>query len=436
MQVKPGYSEPLNLYTVTVLPPASRKSAVFAAVAAPLHEWEAREAQRMAPVLAERELLEADVQRAKKAYEHVKTPEQREDKEADYLARKRELDAIRVPAAPRVTVDDVTPEKLASLMAEQGGSLAVMSAEGGVFKHMAGRYSNGVPNLDVYLKGHAGDPLRVDRQGRASEHIPAPALTMGLAVQPDVLRGLSRKPGFVGRGLMARFLYALPASTVGYRDTDPPPVPPPVSEAYRRKVAALCDLTPAQTQGGATPNVLTLSAEAYGLYRQMERDREAMLRPGGKVAGIPEWGGKLTGAVIRIAGLLHLAEQAGHAAPWGSPMSADTLGAAWTIGQYLIPHALAAQSEMGKDETTGEAQAVLAWLEQRDGGTAPFTKRDAFRALRGRFNGPDALDKPLSLLVSHGYIRECAAERTGPGRKPSPVYEVNPHYRTQADTGR
>lgn len=72
---------------------------------------------------------------------------------------------ITVPVLPRLVADDVTPEAVASLLAEQGGRLAVLSAEGGILATLAGRYS-GAPNLEVFLKGHAGDLLRVDRKGR------------------------------------------------------------------------------------------------------------------------------------------------------------------------------------------------------------------------------------------------------------------------------
>lgn len=84
-----------------------------------------------------------------------------------------------------------------------------------------GRHSGGAANLEVFLKGHAGDLLRVDRKGRPAEHVEHPALTLGLAVQPDVLRDIARMPGFRGRGLLARILYALPTSTVGRRKIAP-----------------------------------------------------------------------------------------------------------------------------------------------------------------------------------------------------------------------
>lgn len=43
----------------------------------------------------------------------------------------------------------------------------------------------------------------------------APALTLGLAIQPEVLADVAAVPGF--RGLLARIPYALPENTVGRR---------------------------------------------------------------------------------------------------------------------------------------------------------------------------------------------------------------------------
>ena len=63
----------------------------------------------------------------------------------------------------------------------------IISAEGGIFETIAGRYSGGVPNLDVWLKGHAGDTLRVDRKGRPTEYVRSPAMTLLLTVQYFVL---------------------------------------------------------------------------------------------------------------------------------------------------------------------------------------------------------------------------------------------------------
>jgi hypothetical protein len=80
-----------------------------------------------------------------------------------------------VPPLPRWLVDDATPEALAGLLATYG-RIALLSPEGDVFDQMAGRYNQQVgPNLGVYLKGHAGDLLRVDRRGRPPEYVERPS---------------------------------------------------------------------------------------------------------------------------------------------------------------------------------------------------------------------------------------------------------------------
>jgi hypothetical protein len=56
--------------------------------------------------------------------------------------------------------DDETPESLSRLIAQQRGRMLQASAEGTCFEIVKGRYSEAA-NFDVYLKGHAGDPLRV-----------------------------------------------------------------------------------------------------------------------------------------------------------------------------------------------------------------------------------------------------------------------------------
>ena len=156
--------------------------------------------------------LEAQLKKARKAAQDSDT-----NNVTEAVHLKERLEQIQVPVEPRLVADDVTSEQLACLLEQQGGRIAVMSAEGGVFGIMAERYSKGGPNFDVYLKGHAGDELRVDRVGRPPLIISEPAVTMALTIQPDVLRQLASQPAFRGRGLIARFCFALPKSNIGRR---------------------------------------------------------------------------------------------------------------------------------------------------------------------------------------------------------------------------
>jgi Protein of unknown function (DUF3987) len=91
---------------------------------------------------------------------------------------------------------DATPEALAGLLATYG-RIALVSPEGDVFDQMAGRYNQAVgPNLGVYLKGHAGDLLRIDRRGRPEY------------VEPDAAGDQPRWRPAVRRPTRARAIHA------------------------------------------------------------------------------------------------------------------------------------------------------------------------------------------------------------------------------------
>jgi replicative DNA helicase len=426
--VKDGYAEPLNIFTATALPPGNRKSAVFSGVTDPLVDFEQSEALRLGPEIAEAQArleiaqarlgrLQADAVKAK--------PQEQEALIQQAAALARENSETRIPAAARLVAADTTAEQLASLLQANGGRMAVLSPEGDVFDVMAGRYSGSV-NIGVYLSGHAGDDLRVDRVGRPPEFVKGPALTVGLAVQPEVIRGLAAQPGFRGRGLLARFLYALPTSLVGRRDPDPPAVPAPIREEYHRRVRALLALKAQEVkEGDVEPHALGLDDDARRRLVGLATWIEPQLAEAGELGHIADWAGKLVGAVVRIAGILHMAEHAGQPAPWATPIVGATMERAIQIGHYLIAHARAAFALMGTDPTVEDARLVLAWVARRGG--AAFSRRDLFQGVKGRFKRVDALQPALSLLVSHDYIRERPGpERPGPGRKPSQVYEVNP----------
>src|SRR5262249_11991969 len=127
--------------------------------------------------------------------------------------------------------DDVTPEALGKLLAEQDGRMLQAAPEGTAFEIAKGRYSE-TANFDVYLKGHSGDPLRSNRISRGRGDIATPALSLARAVQPDVLRGLVEESSMRGRGFLARFLYSIPFSKMGDRTIKPTPVPDSVYIAF------------------------------------------------------------------------------------------------------------------------------------------------------------------------------------------------------------
>jgi hypothetical protein len=401
-------------------------------VISPIVAYERVLVEQAQPDIAEqatiRRIAEASLAKAEKAAASAKDPNERRTYEDQARTLSSALERLDVPAPPRLFTADVTPEKLASLLHENGGRMAVLSAEGGVFDIMAGRYASGNPNLDVYLAGHAGDPIRVDRRGRPPEFVDRPALTIGLAVQPFVLAKAARVSDFAGRGLLDRFLFSIPAGTVGYRQTDTPPVPEAVRQRYDSSVRALA----ASFDRLAEPATLHLGSEASALFAAWRAAIEPRRRPDADLGHIAGWSSKLDGAVVRIAGLLHLAEM--FTSGWDTPINAPTMAAALEIGDYLIDHALAAFDLMGADPRLEAARRIGRWIVATH--QATFTQREAFRALRGQamLATVDRLRAGLAALEDYGWVRHLAPER-GPGR-PSARYETNPAIFLEAWTKR
>jgi hypothetical protein len=276
----------------------------------------------------------------------------------------------------------------------------------------------------VYLKGHAGDLLKVDRRGRPPEYVERPCLTIGLTVQPEILRGLAGRPGFGGRGLLARFLYSLPASLVGRRQAGTPPVPSAVADRYTLELHALAVSlsAPAEDDG---PALLALDQEAGELLLAFERDLEPRLAAGsGDLAHLAGWAAKLAGATCRLAALLHLASHLRQG--WAQPITSDTVAGAIRLADYLIEHARAVFDLMGADPRTDDARRLLDWITRTN--QVQFSRRDAHQAARGRFAKATDLEPALRLLEEHGWLRRVDADTAGPkgGRPASPRFLVNP----------
>lgn len=416
----PGWVEGTNIFVTAVMEPGSRKSAVERDVKAPIVELERALAEKERPNIAElasrRRVAEARRDRAEKAAANAK-PSDRFGLEQEAFDAARAVDEIVVPPLPRFFTADTTPEALGSLLAAHGGRMAVLSAEGGIFDLMAGRYSNGIPNLDVFLSGHAGDTLRVDRRNRAPEFVDRPALTMALAAQPFVLRKLGRNGEMTGRGLLDRFLYAVPVGNVGFRRSSPPSVPERVRELYASELTMLANsLAPYDQE----PYVLRLEPDAVDALTAWREELEPRRRPEGDLGAMQGWASKLDGATVRIAGLIHLAAHVSDG--FGRPISKATMDAAIRVARYLIPHAATAFDHMGAEGPLEDARRVLRWIVAGERRT--FTRRECHRAYESHFARADDLDPAFGILVEHGWIRPAKEDRR-PGR-PSKHYLVNP----------
>ena len=412
-----GYTEPLSLWTLSASPSGTRKSAVLTAMQGPLVHWEKLLRDRMrgeiarvnaARLVAKKriERLQQDAAKAKEATERAQLTQEIEREETEMP------DEVR---APRLFTGDTTAERLQAMLVEHGERMAVLSDEAGIFQIMAGLYNGGAANLDVFLQGHAGTPMRVDRAGRTA-HIDQPALSFGLLLQPGVLADVAGSRRFRDTGLLARFLFAIPVSTVGTRDVRKhAPIPKDVRDEYEQRLFQLLEGVPGPV---VAPRVLVLGEAAREVWLDVAQAIEDQQGEGGRYESISDWTSKLPGAVARIAGLLELATSGLGA----TEVSFESMDNAISLSRLLIPHAQAAFALLGTDATDVDAAAIVRWVQAH--ALTEFTKREAQKAQEGRFRNVERLQKALDRLEHQDVVR--AFKRHNKGAPPSSCFAVNP----------
>ena len=413
-----GYLEPLALWVVICYAVGGRKTSVWDACMAPLVYGEKLFADR---ARAEIHRRYAAREVATKRIDDLKKAAARAD-DANIRAKlqdeiKRELDEMPAELKPlRIFTGNATPEKTEAMLADQGGKLFISSDESDTLLNMTGALRGGIASNDVYLKGHAGSHLRTDRQVREA-HIDRPALSIGLFAQPDtfvILAGDNKR--IRANGMLARPLYAVPQSNIGTRDVRRrTSIPRDIKEGYHRAIMALLEGYELRDQ---EPRVLPFTADALEPWLDFSDGIEKHQGEGGRFEAISDWTSKLPGAAARLAAVFQIAEHGidSHA------VELPAVERALDLCRLLIPHAEAAFSMLGSDDTDVDALAVLRWIkagERRD-----FTRRDAQRAMHGRFSKVERLERALAALRDLYII--SGEKKASTGGRASAFYLVNP----------
>jgi hypothetical protein len=393
IRVYGDYCEYIQLQIAICANPSERKSSVISYMIAPLHDYIQEENTKRKPDVARQA---ARLNMLRKQWEGAA----RKGHESDLLQLTDDISAAEASAAHYIELllTDTTPEALGAFMARNGGCAAILSGEGGIINILAGAYSDQV-NLDVILKGYSGEPVAVERIGRAPVRIDRAALTIGIAVQPQLLSQFLNNDVLRGRGLHARFLYVLPPSMVGHRVVrDAVSVPDTVKLAYAYRIRELAKL-----QSASVAHELTLSPGALDAYYTWAQEVENQSGPGGLLDNVADgWGGKLAGYTVRIAGVLKMLENPDPA----MQIQAQHIASAVETARFFMAHTLAATGR--NTGLSHEAAEVLEEIKrQRQEVFKPSAMRQKLR-FRTCFKADGVVDGAMLELEEAGYIRHGA----------------------------
>lgn len=155
----PGHYEQTSLYVFIVANPGARKSAVIRAMTSIIEDYEQAHNEKLKPQIRkrrqERETLQRQINRLNRQLE------QKYDSMTELELQHAQDNLADLPAIQplQIFTDDCTSEMMVKLLKDNGGRMALISAEGGAFDAIIGRYSK-KPNLDVWLKDISADTIR------------------------------------------------------------------------------------------------------------------------------------------------------------------------------------------------------------------------------------------------------------------------------------
>jgi putative DNA primase/helicase len=415
------YKETLSLWTLTILQPGGRKSAIEGAVKQPLVDWQKKMIKQTLPLIEERETENRVLQR------RIDLLEKKSEKISDENDRRicvqeiLKLKKLKKPElrSPELFTTNITPEQAENFLQANNERLAVLSSEGGIFEVISGLYNNGHSNPDVFLKGFSGDSIRVHRASR-TVMVDRPAVSFGLTVQHDILKRIPNR--FRGNGCLARFLYCLPDDNIGQRDVTQEGL---LSDNTLLRYASLIDSLADLGLEDKTDRVF-LGNQAYKHWQIFRQDIESKQGDGRQYESIQDWTAKVPGAALRIAALCHIAECGKDAIT--QEISGDSMALVLDFVEGLIPHTMAAFGVMEAEPVISDAIFAFRWIcdhiESLDNGDLFFSQNalhDSSRFGQGKL---DRVSKALQILADRNIVVGPSKVQTA-GR-PRIVWFVNP----------
>lgn len=384
------WKEVAQLYIMCVMESGRGKSPVFRKMVSPLLERQTEE-NRGQIVAIEQAKASFDVLQARR----TAAVKKKDNDEARQVAA--EIAAFQMPhMINRFNTGNITPERLAELMQENGGSVALLDDEGEMLDMLEGRYQD-IPDLGPYLKGYDGNyPIQMERRsGRVL--VENANLSILILTQTVVAEKTMTNPRMRGKGFVSRFLIAAPEPIQEFVESKP--LPAGVVSAYHNAVMRLWSM-PTCT--------VPLSREATDLFRAWQKQVFDRTRPWGSWGGLYKdpFAEKLPGATLRLAGVLHFWQDHPE-----EEITAATMRNAIALARYFVGHRLHLMG--GANGLTPPAADALKYLIDQK--RASQKEREVKQALikRALFRADGTAAAALEELEKAGYIQRRQEKGSG-----------------------
>ena len=400
-----------NVYLLASAESGSGKSESFRHAAKPFNEFESAlledwRSSTLPGLAAEKDILEAEIGKLKRDAGNADGTTERGEIKGRLKAKKMALAEIETQMhAPALTVEDVTTEKLAAMLAANSETLASISPDAGaIVNNLLGRYSNSDrTDESVYLKAFSGDFLRVDRQKHVEPVLlKSPCLAALWLTQPDKLETLLGTKELTDGGLIPRLLVCHTEAEALEIVDGATGIPGDVLAAYRATIYALLK----SYRLAEEPRTIQPSREALALMNR--HFNEIVGRRRGELRDVTSYAARWNEQAWRLAVCIHAGEHGAQA--HGQALEVETAARAieladWFAAQQL--EILSAGRDAGRRQLWDE---VLKLLVKNPQGIRPS---DVYKA-RIRANATEA-HALLDTMEAAGVLTRTDSQPEGGG---------------------
>ncbi len=411
-------SSPLSLYTLSIGESNERKTAADGFFSEVMESWAKNKQQEIEPdVIRSRAELagwEKQVEGVKDAIKQA-TRKQDETSAREFTEQLILLEQTKPGGtySPKMKYADATTESIAHKLVHLWPSAGVLSSEAGIiFGGYGMKAENITRSLSFFNTAWEGGSVPIDRRGDGgSFEVRDVRLSMGLAVQPNVIRDFYESNGELARGsgFSARFLLAWPDSTQGYR----PETEDRISVKHNKRhlnlfYSRLHEVLEQQYTNGKSGKlenlpIMEFSPKARLVWLDYYNDIEESLRVGGKYEQHRDVAGKSANNAARLAGLFHLFNDG----DVRDPIDHKTMGAAAHLAGWHLQEAKRFFEEIAVPVDLSNALKLDSWLVRycRNNYTDGIGKREARQLAPNRLRNMPELEKALDTLAEHNRIR-------------------------------
>ena len=396
ISIKPGWSERPCLYAAVVAPPGSAKTPALKDIAGPVYTEQAR--------------LRAAHRTAK---------------ENDDRAKLR-----------TVYVSDITTEALANLLQENDRGVVMIRDELTAWATSMDQYKAAGKGADrqVYLHSWSGEPISVHRklQEDGPIFVGHPFIGIVGGLPPSSLSKLCGSGGNrTDDGFLDRILFTFPEPTPAAGE-DWRCVSDESAARWADTLRTLWGLEQQDDEhGGKRPRFLRLDGSGRAAWERFTHGLAAAMNQ----EDFPDffrgpWS-KLRSYAARLALIVHcLWHASGLFGTGGDEVGAASIERAADLVAYFQSHARKVYAAFDADPQVAECKRVLRWIAREK--RKEFHARDVIMDLAGAgIRNTEDLDRLLSRLIRHHYVRAKDAPQREGCRPASPIYEVNPIQLTQ-----